>query len=125
MRRQQNTTWTVYLPKSVSVLISLYFDHLSVKTLLFGCFGEHQLTHESAKGDDGQQTLDQHPEPVGQSSVIAAVRIRLIDLRHVGDFKNITVQKPFHQEEPSVQIHDDTLKTTAVVTKGGKYFSFL
>lgn len=81
-------------------------------------FQEQELTHESTEGDDGQQTLDQNPEPVGQSSAIAAVRIRFDDLRHVGDFKDITEQKPFPQEEPAVQIHDDTLKTTTE-TKGG------
>lgn len=70
-----------------------------------GCFQEQELTHESTEGDDGQQPLDQNPEPVGQSSVIAAVGIRFVDLRHVGDFKNITVQKPILQEEPAVQIH--------------------
>lgn len=81
-------------------------------------FQEQELTHESAEGDDGQQTLDQNPEPVGQSSVVAAVRIGFDDLWHVGDFKDITEQKPFPQEEPAVQAHDDTLKTTTE-TKGG------
>lgn len=70
-----------------------------------GCFQEQELTHESTEGDDGQQPLDQNPEPVSQSSVIAAVRVRFVDLRHVGDFKNIPVQKPFLQEQPAEQIH--------------------
>lgn len=77
-----------------------------------------ELTHEGTEGDDGQQTLDQHPEPVGQGSVIAAVRTRLIDLRHVGDIRGVAVQKPPVREEP-VQTHGEAMKTTATETKGG------
>lgn len=93
-----------------------------VKTLLYLSIfrkGEVELTHEGTEGDDGQQTLDQHPEPVGQGSVIAAVRIRLIDLRHVGDIRDVAVQKPPLQEEPAVKIHGKAMKTTTTQTKGG------
>lgn len=68
------------------------------------------LTHQRAEGDDSQQPLDQDAEPVRQSSVIAAVRVRLVDVGHVGDF----VQESFHQEDPAVRVHVhvDGIKTT-------------
>ena len=76
------------------------------------------LTHQRTEGDDGQQSLDQDAEPVRQSSVIAAVRIRLVDVGHVGDLKHLIVQESFHQEDPAVAIHVhvDTIKTRE--TKG-------
>lgn len=119
--RQQNTTCTFYLLKSVFLLWHRFIPIALSKTLpRLALFEEQELTHESTEGDDGQQTLDQNPEPVGQGSVVAAVRIRFDDLRHVGDFKDIPEQKPFPQEELAVQTHDDTQKTTTE-TKGGNH----
>lgn len=71
------------------------------------------LTHQRTEGDDGQQSLDQDAEPVRQGSVIAAVRIRLVDVGHVGDLEHLIVQESFHQEDPAVpeHVHVDTIKT--------------
>lgn len=65
------------------------------------------LTHQRTEGDDRQESLDQDAEPVGQSSVVAAVRIRLVDVGHVRDFKNTDVQEFFHLRDPAVtvQVH--------------------
>lgn len=63
------------------------------------------LTHERAEGDDGQQPLDQHAEPVRQSAVIAALRIGLVDVRHVREFKHAIVQEPSDQDDPAVALH--------------------
>lgn len=70
------------------------------------------LTHQRTEGDDSQQSLDQNTEPVSQSSVIATVRIRFINVRHVCHFKNAIFQESFHQETPavSVHVHVDTIK---------------
>lgn len=67
------------------------------------------LTHQSAEGDDGQQSLDQNPEPVRQSSVIAAVRNGVVNVGHIRDLQGRTVQNPSDQEKPAVshQVHDD------------------
>lgn len=79
------------------------------------------LTHQRTEGDDGQQSLDQDAEPVRQSSVIAAVRIRLVDVGHVGDLEHLIVQESFHQEDPAVpvHVHVDTIKTRE--TKGAPW----
>lgn len=71
------------------------------------------LTHQRTEGDDGQESLDQDAEPVRQSSVVTAVRARLVDVGHVGDFKNANVQKSFVQKDPAVavHVHTDTIKT--------------
>lgn len=63
------------------------------------------LTHERAEGDDGQEPLHQDTEAVGQSSVIAAVRVRLVDVRHVGHLQHSIVQEPLDQEHPAVAVH--------------------
>lgn len=70
------------------------------------------LTHQRTEGNDSQESLDQDAEPVGQCSVIAAVRTQLVDVRHVCDFKNAIVQESFHQEDPavSIHVHVDTIK---------------
>lgn len=72
------------------------------------------LTHQRAEGNDSQESLDQDAEPVRQGSVVAAVRIRLVDVGHVCDFKNTFVQEPLHQEDPavSVHVHVEAIKTT-------------
>lgn len=71
------------------------------------------LTHQRTEGNDRQESLNQDAEPVRQSSVIAAVRIRLVDVGHVRDFQNAIVQESFHQEDPavSVHVHVDAIKT--------------
>lgn len=63
------------------------------------------LTHQSAEGDDGQETLDQDPEPVRQSPVVASVGIRLVNVRHVCDFKGGFIQESLHQQDPAVSVH--------------------
>lgn len=70
------------------------------------------LTHERAEGDHGQQSLDEDAEAVRQSSVVAAVRTRLVDdVRHVGDFQG----SPRRQHPAvSVRVHVDG------ITKGGE-----
>lgn len=79
---------------------------------------DQTLTHQRAEGDDGQESLDQDAEPVRQSSVIAAVGIRLVDVGHVCDFKRSTVQESFHQDATvTVHVHVDKIKTTALRDK--------
>lgn len=73
------------------------------------------LTHQRAEGDESQESLDQDAEPVRQGAVVAAVRIRLVDVGHVRDFKRSTVQESFHQEDAAVavHVHVDEMKTKA------------
>lgn len=70
------------------------------------------LTHQRAEGDDSEESLDQDAEPVRQSSVVAAVRIRLTNVRHVRHFKRDIIQESLHQHDPAVpvHVHADTLK---------------
>lgn len=72
------------------------------------------LTHEGTEGYDGKESLDQDAEPVCQSTVITAVRIRLVDVGHVRHFQDVFVQESFHQEDPavSVHVHVDTVINT-------------
>lgn len=76
---------------------------------------DRTLTHQRAEGDDSQESLDEDAEPLHQSSVVAAVGVRLVDVGHVGDFKRSTVQESFHQEDAAVavHVHVDKIKTTA------------
>lgn len=70
------------------------------------------LTHERAEGDHGQQSLDEDAEAVRQSSVVAAVRTRLVDdVRHVGDF-----QRSPHRQHPAVSVRVHVYG----ITKGGE-----
>lgn len=94
------------------MLFIFYASFLHLTTTNTAVFGgvpprDGTLTHQRAEGDDGQQPLDQHAEPVRQGSAVAAVRVRFVDVRHVRD---TFVQESPHQEDPTVSVHVHDVK---------------
>lgn len=107
MRKQTSTTRHVDSSSVFAHFCDLHNHTISL---------DPTLTHQGAEGDDGQEPLDQHPEPVRQGSVVAAVWVRLVDdVGHVDDIKRNRFQESFRQKHP---VHVDKKTTQPFETKG-------
>lgn len=123
-KRQQtkrHVDWCSFLKKNTSCILlflnsptELAQKENKLSGMCLPMVKESILTHQSAESHDSQQSLDQDAEPVRQSSVVAAVGIRLTNVGHVCHFKGGIIQESFHQHDSAipVHVHGDTEKKT-------------